>query len=257
MVRIIAFVNQKGGVAKTTSTINIGAGIAQAGKKVLLVDLDAQGHLTVSLGVNTYESDKTIYEALKGEIDASSAIVNIDGRYDIIPADIRLSGLEMELSATAGREFILKELLEPISEKYDYILLDCPPALGLLTLNGLTAATELFVPIQAEYLALHGMKQLLQVVELVQKRLNPALSLNGVITTFYDRRKILNQELHNKIVDRFGEKSFNTMIRNNVALAEAQAFNMDVFAYKPTSNGAKDYEALVNEILLQEDKQHD
>ncbi|MEE1130229.1 MAG: AAA family ATPase [Caryophanon sp.] len=253
MSRIIAFVNQKGGVAKTTSTINIGAGLALEGKKVLLVDLDAQGHLTVSLGVPAHDFDNTIYEIFKGDIAAKDAVTNIDSRYDIIPSDIRLSGLEMEMSATAGREFILKEMLEPIKDDYDYILLDCPPALGLLTLNALTAATEIFIPIQAEYLALHGMKQLLQVVDLVQKRLNPELQLTGVITTFFDKRKILNQELQNKIVDTFIEKSFSTLIRNNVALAEAQAYNLDIFAYKPSSNGAKDYAALVQEILQQEE----
>jgi len=254
MARIIAFVNQKGGVAKTTSAINVGAGLALAGKKVLMVDLDAQGHLTFGLGVSAHKMDNTIYEVFKEGIDASQAVLNVAGRYDIIPADIRLSSLEMELSAIAGRELILKEALEQIEAQYDYILLDCPPALGLLTLNGLTAAKEVFVPIQAEFLALHGMKQLLQVIELVRKRLNPALSLAGVITTFYDRRKLLNQQVQEKIITTFGDKSFKTMIRNNVALAEAQAFNLDIFAYKPTSNGAKDYKDLIDEILLQEEK---
>lgn len=257
MARIIAFVNQKGGVAKTTSAINVGAGLALAGKKVLLIDLDAQGHLTFSLGVDAYELDNTVYEVFKGDADASQAILSIDNKYDLIPSDIRLSGLEMELSAMAGREFILKEALEAIESQYDYILLDCPPSLALITLNALTAAKEKFIPIQAEFLALHGMKQLLQVVELVRKRLNPALSLAGVITTFYDRRKLLNQQVQEKIITTFGDKSFKTMIRNNVALAEAQAFNLDIFAYKPTSNGAKDYKDLVDEILLQEEKQHE
>jgi len=254
MTRVIAFVNQKGGVAKTTSVVNVGAGLALAGKKVLMIDLDAQGHLTVSLGVDAYELDSTIYELFKGAENVTDAIQSIDGKYDLIPSNIRLSGLEMELSAIKGREFILQRILKRIEQDYDYILLDCPPSLALMTLNALTAAKELFIPLQAEYLALHGMSQLLDVVSFVRQKLNPELSLTGVIITFFDRRKLLNQQGHEKIVATFNERAFQTVIRNNVALAEAQAFNVDVFAYKPSSNGAKDYEALVGEILMQEEK---
>lgn len=254
MARIIAFVNQKGGVAKTTSVVNVGAGLALEGKKVLLVDLDAQGHLTVSLGIDAYELDNTIYDLFKGNADASQAILSIDNKYDIIPSDIRLSGLEMELNAIAGREFILQRILKSIEQDYDYILLDCPPSLALMTLNALTAAKEIFIPLQAEYLALHGMSQLLDVIEFVRQKLNPALSLTGIIITFFDRRKLLNQQGHEKIVATFNNRAFQTVIRNSVALAEAQAFNVDVFAYKASSNGAKDYKALVGEILQQEEK---
>lgn len=250
MARIIALVNQKGGVSKTTSTINIGAGLANKGKKVLLIDLDPQGNLTASLGIKAHELANTINEVLKGQVEASKAIVS--GKYDVIPADIRLSGAEIELSSQAGREMILKEKLDLLVNIYDYILIDCPPSLGLLTLNGLTAAKEIFIPLQAEYLALHGMSQLLQTVDTVKKRLNPGLEITGIIVSFYDNRKILNREVLESIESYFPELIFNTKIRNNISLAEAPSHGKDIFQYKPDSNGAIDYGDLVDEIISQE-----
>lgn len=250
MTRIIALVNQKGGVSKTTSTINIGAGLANEGKKVLLVDLDPQGNLTASLGIKAYELSNTINEVLKGQTEVSKAIVRSE--YDVIPADIRLSGAEIELSSQAGREMILKERLGPILNIYDYILIDCPPSLGLLTLNGLTAAKEIFIPLQAEYLALHGMSQLIQTVDTVKKRLNPDLKVTGIIVSFYDNRKILNREVLESIEAYFPELIFDTKIRNNISLAEAPSNGMDIFQYKPDSNGAIDYKNLVKEVTRQE-----
>lgn len=251
MARIIALVNQKGGVAKTTSTINIGAALANKGKKVLLIDLDPQGNLTASLNISAHELDNTIHEVLKGDSKIYKTIKTINN-YSVIPADIRLSGAEIELSSQPGREMILKERLGPIVVDYDYILIDCPPSLGLLTLNGLTAAKEIFIPLQAEYLALHGMGQLLKTVETVNKRLNPDLAITGIITTFYDNRKILNREVLEKIEAYFPDKLFNTRIRNNISLAEAPSYGMDIFQYKNNSNGAKDYAALTKEIIEQE-----
>lgn len=252
MARVIALVNQKGGVSKTTSTINIGAGLANEGRRVLLIDLDPQGNLTASLGIKAYELSNTINEVLKDQIGADKAIINTPGNYDIIPSDIRLSGAEVELSSQAGREMLLKETLGPIVSRYDYILIDCPPSLGLLTLNGLTAAKEIFIPLQAEYLALHGMAQLIQTVDTVKKRLNPDIKVTGIIVSFYDNRKILNREVLESIESYFPELIFDTKIRNNVSLAEAPSNGMDIFKYKSDSNGAIDYKNLVKEVIKQE-----
>jgi len=252
MARIIALVNQKGGVGKTTSTINIGAGLQKAGKSVLLVDIDPQGNLTVSLGIEAYKISNTIFELLKGECETKEAIVNLG--YDVLPADIRLSGADMELSSIPGREMLLKESLAHVSANYDYILIDCPPSLGLITLNGLTAANEIFIPLQAEFLALNGMSQLLNTVKAVQKRLNPKLDVTGIIVTLYDSRKNLNKEVLEKIQQYFPDKAFSTLIRDNIALAEAPSFGKDIYEYKPNSNGAEDYKALCAEILNREKK---
>ena len=165
---------------------------------------------------------------------------------------IRLSGAELELSSQPGREMILKEALQPIQANYDYILIDCPPSLGLITLNGLTAAQEIFIPLQAEFLALNGMAQLLKTNDAVQKRLNPQLDISGIITTLYDSRKNLNKEVLEKIQQYFPDKAFKTLIRDNVALAEAPSFGKDIFDYRADSNGAEDYKRLSKEIIIQE-----
>lgn len=247
MAKIIALVNQKGGTGKTTSTINIAAGLVNKGYRVLTIDLDAQGSLTASLGIETYNNPNTIYEALNGQINAKDCIIKKN--FDIIPADIRLSGAEIELSSTPGRETILKEILDPIANIYDYILIDCPPSLTLLTLNGLVAAKEIYITLQPEFLALLGMSQLIKTIETVKKRLNPELEVTGIIITMYDSRKILYKEVIDNVETYFPDKLFNTRIRNNVALAEAPAQGLDIFSYKANSNGAEDYSNLVDEIL--------
>lgn len=252
MTRTIALVNQKGGVAKTTTTINLGAGLAAQGKRVLLVDLDPQGSMTASLGVNTYDVDTTIYELLTENASIYDAIIDTEAGYRIVTADIRLSGAEMKIINMAGREMLLKEQLDTIQQYYDYILIDCPPSLGLLTLNALTAADELYIPLQAEFLALLGMSQLMDTVQTVQQRLNNKLEVTGIIPTLYDERKKLNKEVLESVTHHFGNKLFNTKIRNNISLAEAASYGEDIFKYKPNSNGAADYAALVKEVLEQE-----
>lgn len=247
MTRIIALVNQKGGTGKTTSTINIAAGLKDRGYRVLTIDLDPQGSLTASLGIQTYNNPNTIYEALNGQIEAQECIIN--KTFDIMPADIRLSGAEIELSSTPGRETILKEILDPVLNNYDYILIDCPPSLTLLTLNGLVAAKEIYITLQPEYLALLGMSQLIKTIETVKRRLNPDLEVTGIIITMFDSRKLLYKEVIENVETYFPDKLFNTRIRNNVSLAEAPAQGMDIFSYKPNSNGAEDYNSLVDEIL--------
>lgn len=252
MNRIIALANQKGGVGKTTSTLNIGAGLCLLKRKVLLVDLDPQANLTYSLGIKAYELNKTIYDLLRGETEVED-IITKHGNYDIIPANINLSGAEIELSSVAGREFLLKEHITSLIEKYDYILLDCPPNLGLVTLNGLTTAKEVFIPLQTEFLSLQGLSELMKTIGIVKRRLNPNLEITGVIGTLFDNRKNLNKEIIEKIREYFDGRLFKTLIRDNIALAEAPSFGKDIFEYKQNSHGAEDYMDLCKEIIEQEE----
>lgn len=250
-MKIIALANQKGGVGKTTSTINIGAGLSKSGKNVLLVDLDPQAHLTYSLGISAHELDNTIYQLLKGESNLSDTLIERNGLY-VLPSTLDLSGADVELSNIAGREYILREILSELTD-LDYILLDCPPSLGLLTLNALTTALEIYIPLQTEYLALSGLSKLLQTIEIVQNRLNENLRVTGIIATRFDSRKRLNNEVVDKIKVHFGNSVFQTMIRDNISLAEAPSFGKTIFEYKPNSYGAADYLSLCNEILNREE----
>jgi chromosome partitioning protein len=245
MGQVIAFSNHKGGVGKTCSAVNVGAGLARAGKKTLLIDIDPQGNLTTALGIQNPE--RTIYGALRG-IHGLEAINAAPG-LGVIPADIDLSAAEIELAGEAGREYILRELLEKIKGRYDFILIDCPPSLGLLTINALTAAKYLLIPLQAEFLAMKGITKLIEIVEKVRARLNKGLELTGVFMTQYDSRKTLNKRVMETAEARFPGKVFKATIRSNVAIAEAPAAGQDIFRYAPHSHGAEDYAALVKEIL--------
>lgn len=245
MGRIISLLNHKGGVGKTTSAINIGAGLVELGKKVLLIDLDPQANLTLALGVP--RQSNTIYEAIRGESELTPYTIKKD--LDVISSVLDLSGAEMELINEAGREFILRELFDPIKDNYDFIIIDCPPSLGLLTLNALTSSDYVYIPLQTEFLALQGLAKIKQVIQKVKLRLNKELQIGGVIATMYDSRKVLNREVVQTIQKYFGELVFNTMIRDNVALAEAPAQRKDIFEYNAKSAGAKDYLALCREIL--------
>jgi len=244
MGKVIAVSNHKGGVGKTTSTVNIGAGLSFLKKKVLLIDLDPQSNLSQSLGVE--DAKRNIYGAIKGEheLEIQHVLTNLD----LVPSSLDLSGVEMELSHEPGREYILDELLEPIRDKYDYILIDCPPSLGLLTLNALATADEIYIPLQAHYLALKGLTKITQVIEKVRKRLNRKLKIGGVFITQFDKRKILNRDVAAAIQDYFDDQVFNTKIRDNITLAEAPSKGIDIFRYSPKSYGAKDYLNLCIEI---------
>jgi len=242
---VIAITNHKGGVGKTTSAINIGAGLSKLGKRVLLVDLDPQANLSQSLGIR--EPSATIYGAIRGEYPLQPIAIN--KRLDIIPSTLDLSGAEIELSGETGREYILRELLEPVKSSYDYVIIDSPPSLGLLTVNALTSADEVLIPLQAQYLALQGLTKLLEIVDKIQKRLNSGLQIGGVFITQYDSRKILNRDVEQTIRGHFGERVFKTKIRDNVALAEAPTRGEDIFRYSPKSYGAIDYLALCKEIV--------
>lgn len=242
---VISLLNHKGGVGKTTSAINIGAGLVELGKRVLLIDLDPQANLSLSLGIPRQKS--TIYEALRGESELVPYTVK--ERLDVVTSTLDLSGAEMELINEAGREYILRELLEVVEEDYDYVIIDCPPSLGLLTLNALTSSTYVYIPLQTEFLALQGLTKIKQIIDKVRFRLNKKLSIGGVIATMYDHRKVLNRDVVETIKKFFGNRVFDTYIRDNVALAEAPAQRKDIFDYNRRSPGAKDYLALSKEII--------
>lgn len=245
MGTVISLLNHKGGVGKTTSAINIGAGLRELGKKVLLIDLDPQANLSISLGVPRQKY--TIYEALRGESDLQP-FQHRPG-LDVVTSSLDLSGAEMELINEAGREFILRDLLSQVSDRYDYVLIDCPPSLGLLTLNALTASRYVLIPLQTEFLAVQGLAKIKQVIDKVRFRLNKTLEMGGVIATMYDSRRILNRDVVDTIHKYFGDKVFKTYIRDNIALAEAPAQRKDIFEYSPKSPGATDYLELSKEIL--------
>lgn len=241
---IIAISNHKGGVGKTTSTLNIGAALAKLKQSVLLIDLDPQSHLSDSVGIE--EPKVNIYDLLKG---TEVSPIEISKNVDLIPSSIDLSGADVELANEIGRELLLKKQLSKLEKEYDFILIDCPPSLNVLTVNAFVAATEVYIPLQAEYLAFKGLSRLIDIIEKVQESLNPDLSISGVFVTRYDSRKILNKQIVTISQQHFENKFFTTKIRENIAVAEAPSANMDIFSYAPNSNGAQDYLKLGKEIL--------
>lgn len=246
-MKIISFLNQKGGVGKTTSTINVGAGLAKLNKKVLLIDFDPQASLSCSLGIETPEY--SAYDMLKKNTPLAKVMVK-KGKMFVVPASIELSAAEHEFRNAAGKELLLKKILSGI-KNFDYILIDCPPSLGLLTINALAASHEVYIPVQTEFLALQGLGQLIDTLNVVTKRINPHLKIGGIIGTRYNRRKI-NKDVFEYLIDNFKDKAFKTFIRENVALTEAPSFGHDIFRHDPESNGAKDYFALCKEIIAKE-----
>ncbi len=245
MTKVISFSNRKGGVGKTTSTINIGASLNQMKKKVLILDLDPQANLSQSLGIVNPENN--IYGALKGHYEIKP--IEITKGFHVIPSVTELAMAELELNNEMAREYFLKEIIDKIKQNYDYVLIDCPPSLGLLTLNALTASDQILVPLQAEYLSTQGLAKLLEIVQMMKKKLNPDLYIGGVFLTQYDDRKKLNKEVFEIVDSHFKTEIFKTKIRNNISLAEAPAFGMDIFRYNSKSNGALDYQALAKEIV--------
>jgi len=245
MANVISLLNHKGGVGKTTSAINIGAGFVELGKRVLLVDLDPQANLSLSLGIP--RQNVTIYESLMGESDLVP--FEVRENFHVITSSLDLSSAEMELVNEAGREYILRELFAGVEDDYDFIIIDCPPSLGLLTLNALTSSQQVIIPLQTEFLALQGLAKIKQVIQKVKLRLNKELHISGVLATMYDNRKVLNRDVVETIKKYFGPILLETYIRDNVALAEAPASRQDIFKYAKSSNGAKDYLAVCKEII--------
>ncbi|NLC93733.1 MAG: ParA family protein [Treponema sp.] len=248
MGKCIVFVNQKGGVGKTTSAINIGAYIALAGKKVLLVDFDSQGNMSSGVGVS--KDKPTIYELLAEQTKAKDVIKHTPvENLDAISASIDLSGAAIELVDQENREYFLKKALQPLKEIYDFILIDCPPSLGILTLNGLAAADSVLVPMQCEYFALEGITLLLQTVKKVQKEINPELKIGGIFFTMYDSRTRLAQDVGMQVKSYFKDVFFNTIIPRNVRLSEAPSHGLPICKYDPDCVGAKSYEKLAEEVI--------
>ena len=248
MGSICVFVNQKGGVGKTTSAINIGAYLAEAGKKVILVDFDAQANLSSGIGANP--SKPGIYELLSDEVTIEqatrkTAVKNLE----VIPADPDLSGAAVELIDQKERNFFLKKALAPIRDRYDYILIDCPPSLGQLTMNGLAAADSVLIPMQCEYFAMEGLKQLLVTAREVQKSLNPSLKIGGIFFTMYDPRTRLANDVIKQVSAHYKDTVLNTIIPRNIRLSEAPSFEMPISLYDPQCPGARAYNALAQELL--------
>ena len=248
MSRIIAIANHKGGVGKTTSVGSIGSILSEMGKRTLLIDLDAQANLTTSF--LTEEPEETIYNALRGE--TALPVIPLRENLSIVASTLDIAGVELDLSSRISREFILHKLIKPVAEEYDYILLDCPPSLGLVTINALVAARELFIPLTAEALPSRGLAKLTNIVRMVQENLNEAITLNGVIITRWEGTN-LSKMVEAQLRETFGDTIFKTKIRKNVAIAEAPLYAKDVVTYAPDSNGARDYRALTEEILAQEE----
>jgi len=245
MATVISISNHKGGVGKTTSTINIGAGLNRLGYRVLLKDLDPQANLTQSLGVESPDVP-SIYDSLRGEFSLIPIVIG-EG-LELIQSTLDLSGAEVELSGEAGREFILKELLDEVDKDYDFVLIDSAPSLGLLTINGLTASDYVIVPLQAQYLALQGLAKLMEVIEKIKKRLNKSLAIGGVFLTQYDKRKVLHRDVLETVEEHLKDKLLKSIIRDNIALAEAPAEGLDIFRYNEKSYGAEDYMKLSKEL---------
>ena len=250
MGRIIAIASQKGGVGKTTTAINLAACIAQESRSVLIVDIDPQSNATSGLGINGNTQPHSVYEALIGQAEFSDCIVPTAlASLDIIPAGQRLSGAEVELVGMMARETRLKSGLAPLRSRYDYVFLDCPPSLGLLTVNALTASDSVLIPLQCEYLALEGLTSLLSSIRLVQDHLNPGLRIEGVLLTMYDARLNLSQQVADEARKFFAERVYKTAIPRNVRLSEAPSFGKPIVLYDPNSSGADSYRELAKEVL--------
>ncbi len=255
MAKAIAIFNQKGGVGKTTTNINLGASLAMLGKKVLIVDIDPQGNTTSGIGVSKRALSDTVYELLiQDDYDTRKAILKTGVKgLDVIPANVDLAGAEIELVAIEGRETRLKEAIDKVRDRYDFIFIDCPPSLGLLTINSLTAVDSVLIPIQCEFYALEGVSQLMSTIELVKKSLNHKLEVEGVVLSMFDGRTNLAIQVVQEVKKYFGSRVYSTVIPRNIRLAEAPSFGMAITEYDPRSKGAKAYRAFAEEFLKREE----
>lgn len=248
--RIISIINQKGGVGKSTTAVNLAAALNTKGKKVLLVDFDPQGNSTSGFGIEKEELEQCVYDALIHNVAAEDLIHETDcEKVFVIPATIQLAGAEIELVSAMARETRLKELLAPVKDEFDYIFIDCPPSLGLLTINALAAADSVLIPIQCEYYALEGVTKLLESMRMVKERINPGLDVFGVLMTMYDSRTSLANQVVDEVRAYFGEKVFETLVPRTVKISEAPSFGMPVIEYAPNNKGAIAYVNLADEVI--------
>ena len=255
MARVISIANQKGGVGKTTTAVNLSACLAQRGKKVLLIDTDPQGNATSGLGIEAH-TDKSVYNVLVDDMEISETIVpTMVKKLDVCPANINLAGAEIELVSMVSRENRLKDAIDKVRDLYDYILIDCPPSLGLITLNAFTASDSVLVPIQCEYYALEGLGQLINTIKLVQKRLNTELIVEGVILTMFDARTNLSTQVAREVEKYFGNKVFQTIIPRNIRLSEAPSHGLPITLYDNDSKGAETYRKLARELIKLTEKE--
>ncbi len=256
MGRTIVIANQKGGVGKTTTAINLSASLAESGKKVLLIDMDPQGNSTSGLGIEKDEKEYTIYELLLGECSIEDCLSeSICKDLTVVPSNINLAAVEIELIGTDGKEFILRDSVSSIKDKYDFILIDCPPSLNVLTINAMCTADTVLVPIQCEYYALEGLSQLMHTIELVKERLNPDLEIEGVVFTMYDARTNLSLEVVENVKGNLNQNIYKTIIPRNVRLAEAPSYGMPITKYDTKSTGAESYRMLAEEVIHRGEEQ--
>lgn len=254
MSRIIAVANQKGGVGKTTTAINLSACLAEKNKKVLTLDMDPQGNTTSGLGVDKNQAENTVYELILDESELSDCIYSsVMENLSVIPSNINLSGAEIELIGFENKEYLLKSKLDMIKDNYDYIIIDCPPSLNLLTINAMTAADSVIVPIQCEYYALEGLSQLIHTIDLIKERLNPKLEIEGVVFTMYDARTNLSLQVVENVKENLDTTIYKTIIPRNVRLAEAPSHGKPINVYDPRSTGAESYRLLAQEVIDRED----
>ena len=250
MGRIIAIANQKGGVGTTTTAINLSASLASLGKKVLAIDMDPQGNMSSGLGVDKNEVEKTVYDLIIGNIGIEECIYEeVIENLDVLPSNIDLSAAEIELIGVDNKEYILRDEVNKVKEKYDFIIIDCPPALSMLTINAMTTSDSVLVPIQCEYYALEGLSQLIHTIELVQERLNPELEIEGVVFTMYDARTNLSLQVVENVKDNLNQNIYKTIIPRNVRLAEAPSYGMPINLYDPKSKGTESYLLLAEEVI--------
>ena len=249
MGKIIAVTNQKGGVGKTTTSINLAAALSKAGKRIMLIDMDPQGNATVGSGVDPEQIKSTIYEVLIEQVALQDTIISVDAGYDVVPADGNLAGVQVELMDEIGREMRLQKALAKHAANYDYIFIDCPPALNVLTINALTAAHTVMIPMQCEYFALEGLSALVNTIRKIRETLNPKLSIEGLLRTMFDGRNSLANEVSRQLCEHFGKKVYDTVIPRNVRLAEAPSYGLSAIDYDTQSPGAKAYLDLAAEMI--------
>ncbi len=254
MGRIIAIANQKGGVGKTTTAINLSACLAEKGKKVLSIDMDPQGNMTSGLGVDKDSVEKTVYDLIIGEAQIEEIICkNVLENLDVLPTNIDLSAAEIELIGIDNKEYIIKNEVDKVKDNYDFVIIDCPPSLSMLTINAMTTADSVLVPIQCEYYALEGLSQLIHTIELVKERLNSNLEIEGVVFTMYDARTNLSLQVVENVKDNLNQNIYKTIIPRNIRLAEAPSYGMPINQYDSKSSGAESYRLLADEVIEREE----